>query len=154
MDIVTLLRGLERMEGGLARLYETYAARFADDIEFALLFQTLSHDETDHLNLVRYQQRLCDQSGERFPDIAVDGAAIEAANARIAALWDGAGAVRAEDAVRGAVACERDAAETLYRTAMLDAHPGFAAMVSALSQGTDVHVEQLTNFAARRGWLE
>jgi rubrerythrin len=154
MDMMTLLAGLERMEEGLAQLYEEYASRFVDDLQVALLFQTLSHEETDHLNLVRYQQRLCRESDEAFPEVPVDAAHIAAAYSRITALREGLGGARPEDAVRGAVACERDAVETLYRTAMVKAHPGLAGMVSVLAQDTDSHLAQLTDFAARRKWLE
>jgi len=153
MDIFQALHTLEKLEGTLAETYRGLGKRLEGDPPLAAVFTRLSAEETDHLNLVRYQLRLARQNPGQFSDIPMDSSHLDLATRSVEALKTGLVTLSPREAVATAIRCEQSTAEAYYRTALAKAYPGLAKLVAAMSSGCDSHASALLELATARNWL-
>ena len=150
MDLVTLLRPLEDLEGAMADLYEHLSAVFHDDDEVAGAFFRLSLDERRHLGMVRHARRLARTGPGVFGDVDAEPSEVNAALAEAARLRAADGELDLVGYLRAVLSLEVGAAEGHYRLLVAQANPEIASLLEALSGEDRRHAGALRELLADR----
>jgi rubrerythrin len=154
MELHQVLLTLEQLEGALADAYEIFSQRFGHDLPLAQTFARLSAEELAHQNLVRYELRMVRQNPKLFGEVRVDVALLDRAARAAALLKRLAPTLDPANAVWGAAALEKDAAESYYRTLIQESHPDSAKFIQAMAGDCAAHAERLRALATARNWVK
>lgn len=150
MDVSKVLRGLEEIETKLSELYGWFAEIFKDDPEAVSLFSSLRRDEESHRDLVTFQIRMVYRERKSFGEVDVDYEEIKDLIARIDATRNGE-PPKLEAAVGFASQIENSAAESYYRSVLIQSNPAIEGLISTLAKENKRHREIIEEFAGQRG---
>ena len=153
MDLWTVLRHLEELEGRMADLYERFSRQFHEDKEAAGFFYSLSLEEISHRDLIRYERRLVSKNPGLFSRVEINIEEIREACAKIEGIIGSDGPFSLKQAVLTSLGFEKEAAECHYRSVMTRSNPGVAGLLDSLCQADRDHVGKVTDFARSRGLL-
>ncbi len=151
MHIQFVFRPLEDLESALVELYQWYADVFTLDPEARALFIKMATEERNHVALVRYQKKLVTKNMSMFGDVDIDLDDVRTLTVEARSLLKANPRPSIEEAVTTALRFERSASESHLRSAMKQANPDLAKLLSALCQGDKGHMGGLLEFAKKRG---
>lgn len=151
MQIRLLLKLLEDLEGGVARLYQWIGDSFALDPEAQRVFHALAREEKGHVALVTYLQKVVRRSPDQFADVDADVTEIQKLSAEASRLLNSGRRLGVPEAVAIALRFERSAAETHLRSTVSQSNPEIVKLLTALSAGDKNHLAALLDFAKKRG---
>jgi rubrerythrin len=151
VHIQFVFRPLEDLESSMVALYQWYADVFTLDAEARAVFTKLAGEEKGHVALVRYQKKLVTKNMAMFGHVDVDLQEVRQLTAEAHELMRAPSRPSLEEAVASAVRFERSAAECHLRSAMKQANPDLAKLLSALCKGDEGHLGGLVAFAKKRG---
>jgi len=150
MDVSKVLRGLEEVETKLSDLYGWFAEIFDDDPEAVSLFTQLRRDEESHRDLVAFQIRMVYRERKSFGEVDVDYKEIKNLIGRIEAIRNGE-PPKLKSAVGFASQIENTAAESYYRSVLIQSNPAIEGLISTLAKENKRHQEMIEEFAGQRG---
>ena len=146
MDILTVLKKLGELEKALESAYAWTAEQCAADEAAAALFRRIAEEEGQHLELIRYQERVVRKSPKEFGGVEIDLPAVDRTLAKIDAFRTGTPSVR--DAIRFALDIETEVSEHYAGSIMQQSNPNFAEIVKGLAaNASQDHYRQLLEFA-------
>jgi rubrerythrin len=145
MDIITVLKKLGSLERELGNAYEWSAKQFVHDEQARDFFRKLSEEERQHLDLIKYQERVVQRAPKEFSGVDIDVPAIEKTLNAIAEFRKTTPAVK--DAIRFALDIETEVVECYAATVMERSNPSFAELVRGFASNmSDDHYKQLIEF--------
>ena len=152
MNMLPVLRIMEKLEMSAAALYRWFSEVFSGDEEASTLFYRLSVEGDGHTNLVRFILRLVGKTPLDDSDIELDLARMEQVIAEIHRIQTLAN-FSLEQAVQFSVALESQVFEYHSRQTVIQALPAIGPLVFSLGRDDKGHTLLLTRFARKRGFL-
>jgi rubrerythrin len=151
MDLVTLLKPLERLEQEMGKLYEWYAELFAADQEASGVFFRLALEEQRHARMVDHVRRLVRQNNALSTSVEADLSDVDDVLDRLARIRSAKGPLEVATAVRLAIELEQNAAEAHYRHVIAESIPEVSKLLQALTRDDRTHQARLEKLAMARG---
>jgi len=151
MNMLHMLRLMEKVEMSAAALYRWFSELFSDDEEAAFLFYRLSVEEDGHANLVRFIIRLASKAQMDGTDIDLDLAGMEKAVEEVNHIQTLA-KLSLKQAVQIALDLENQIFEYHGRQAVIQALPSIGPLVFSLGRLDETHMRVLAEFARERGF--
>ena len=146
MDILTALKKLGELERDMGNVYEWLTTVFSDDEQAVFFYRKLAQDEQNHLNLVKYQERVVRKTPGEFADVEINLPAIDKSFQKIAEFRKTNPTIK--DAIRFSLDMETEVSEQYVATIMEQSNESFAQMVKGLAEAqTDEHYQRLIEFA-------
>ncbi|MEJ2366769.1 MAG: hypothetical protein P8Z49_00090 [Acidobacteriota bacterium] len=142
----TFFRQIEDIEKKMAKLYEAFSRRFANDSEASAFFYRMSSEEKSHATQVQYQRRVLRQNPSIHIGTKADAQAVRDLSSRIDRI--NIEALSLEEALLLAIELEQSDAE---RNLSGQEHPHLGKLMSSMALQDKRHVEALETFAASRG---
>lgn len=151
MNLLPVLKLMEKVESSAASLYRWFSDLFSDDEEAAFLFYRLSVEEDGHASLVRFIMRLSSKSQMDGTDIDLDVAQMEKAIEEMSHIQTLA-KLSLRQAVELSLDLENQVFEYHGRQAVIQALPSIGPLVFSLGRLDEAHLRQLAEFARERGF--
>lgn len=151
MNLLPMLKLMEKGEETAAALYRWFSELFSGDEEAAFLFYRLSIEEDGHANLVRFIMRLATKSHLDGTDIELNLSEMEKAieeMVHVRSLEN----ISLLKAVQISLELENQLFEYHGRQAVIQALPSIGPLVFSLGRLDEAHMRVLAEFARERGF--
>ncbi len=151
MDFGLALKRLEDLENAIEKLYVWFAELCRPDPSVASLFNSLSHEEHMHADIIRYQFRIYQKNKGHFRDVEIDTEAISALTGRIRELMIVGRITTSEEALEAAYKIENSASEHYYVLAGSQSNPEIKNVLKAMASSCNEHHGRLARFFTSTG---
>ncbi len=151
MNLLPMLKLMEKVETSAAALYRWFSELYANDQQAAFLFYRLSVEEEGHASLVRFIMRLATKSQMDGTDIELDLAEMEKAVEEMNHLQT-LTKLSLRQAVELSMELENQIFEYHGRQAVIQALPSIGPLVFSLGRLDEAHMRLLAEFARERGF--
>ncbi|MCP4603174.1 MAG: hypothetical protein GY847_22115 [Proteobacteria bacterium] len=148
MKIITVLNYLRKLEQAAADLYGWYAEIFDDIPEARDFFYDMKKQEIQHRDMIDFERRLIVGNSLEFRDVSIDKAHIRA-TIDVIEEHISEGIFEIREALDFAVMLEETAAETHYKTSIVQSNPSLAKLIKTLTDSDKGHIDRLKAFAKR-----
>jgi rubrerythrin/DnaJ-domain-containing protein 1 len=153
MHILRALETLERLETGIAYLYEWYSKLFSKEEDGgSALFYRLSIEESVHANIVSFQRRIVSQNLKMFGEVSLDFAGINDVFSKIESARNLDPPPSLERALEAALEIENSAAECHYKNAIAMTIPDVVPLLKSLGSFDASHSKVVEGFARKLGF--
>lgn len=147
MTITNILNVLEALETGLMNVYKWFSEQFKEsDPEMSRFFLKMSHEESNHKNLVNYQKNLVRKNPVMFENVKINLNEIEMMIRLTDNILIEKPILTKKSALDFALNMESYAAEGLYKKVIVESCPSLADLMNNLTKEDEAHVERLKNF--------
>lgn len=151
MDFGLALKRLEELEDEIEKLYSWFAELCGPEPSVAAIFDSLSHEEHMHGDIIRYQFRTYQRNKGSFKDVDIDTDSLTALAGKIREIRTTRKITTSEEALEAAYKIENSASEHYYVLAGTQSNPEMKNVLKAMASSSNEHHGRLAKFFISTG---
>jgi hypothetical protein len=151
ISISTALEYLEKVEIGLAELYDWLQNLYDGDEEARLLFRQLKSTENSHATLLAFQKRVVMREHRSFSPVDIDLSPIKQSLALIDKIRAADPPPELDEMIRLLLELDEFTCDRCYRDAIIQANPAIAGLINSMTSDDQKNSVSIREFAQVRG---